>query len=127
MPLKKVSNKDHKRRYKPWITNGILTSIKGRDKLLRQCIKMKDSLRKSSLQSEYKRVRNMIVELTKKSKQNYYNQYFSTNNSNLRKIWQGIKSIVNINSTPNVNPTCISDNGKIVTDPIEISKAFNNQ
>ena len=34
LPLEKVKNKEHKRKYKPWITNGIQTSIKHRDKLL---------------------------------------------------------------------------------------------
>ena len=33
LPLKKLSNSDHKRKYKPWITLGISTSIKQRNKL----------------------------------------------------------------------------------------------
>jgi hypothetical protein len=66
MPLEKVSNKDHKRRYKPWITKGILTSIKRRDKLLLKITKMKTPLRKAPFEAEYKHIRNQIVELTNK-------------------------------------------------------------
>ena len=122
-----VKNKDHKRRYKPWITHGIRRCMNRRDKLLRKFVKMKDSQRKSSLQAEYRLLRNQIVELTKKSKQNFYNAYFTANNSNLRKIWQGIKSIINVKSQSFDTPTCISDNGNIVTDPTEISNCFVEQ
>ena len=41
LPLKKISKKDHKRKYKPWITNGILASMKRRDKLFGKYIKTK--------------------------------------------------------------------------------------
>ena len=33
IPLEKNYKKDHKRKYKPWITHGILTRMKRRDKL----------------------------------------------------------------------------------------------
>ena len=66
IPLEKVKNVEHKRRYKPWITHGICTSIKHRDKILSQLKKEKNTRRKSSLHCEYKALRNSIVELTKK-------------------------------------------------------------
>ncbi len=128
MPLERVKNKEHKRRYKPWITHGIRRSMNRRDKLLHKIIKMKDSPRKSSLQTEYKLLRNQIVELTKISKQNFYNTYFTSNNGNLRKIWQGIKRIINVKSQSYDTPSCIlHDDGNIVTDPTEISDCFAEQ
>ena len=33
IPLEKISKKNDKRKYKPWISHGILTSMKRRDKL----------------------------------------------------------------------------------------------
>ena len=55
--LEKISKKDHKRKYKPWITHGILTSMKRRDKLLRT----KTAEFKSTLYNEYKTLRNHIT------------------------------------------------------------------
>ena len=128
MPLEKVKNKEHKRRYKPWITPGIRRSMNRRDKLLHKVIKMKNSPNKLSLQAEYKLLRNQIVELTKLSKQNFYNTYFTSNNGNLRKIWQGIKRIINIKSQSFDTPSCIlHKDGNIVTDPKEISDCFAEQ
>ena len=54
------------------------------------------------IHNEYKTLRNQILDLTKKSKPNFYQNYFNENNSNLRKVWQGIKEIINIKSKNNV-------------------------
>ena len=89
---------------------------------------MKESPRRTSLHTEYKNLRNTIVELIKQSKISYYNNYFSVNNNNLRKVCVGIKNIINIKSKSYDVPTCISDeNGNIITDPIQISNIFCSQ
>ena len=49
-PLKTVSKKDERVLQKPWITNGIKTSIKTKDKLYKQMIKQKDALLKKQKQ-----------------------------------------------------------------------------
>ena len=85
---------------------------------------MKDSERKTILWSEYKRIRNFIVELIKRSKREFYSEYFTTNSGNLRKIWKGINDIINIKSRSFATPTSIDDNGNIITDPTAISNVF---
>ena len=126
MPLEKIKNKEFKRRYKPWITVGIQNNIKRRDKLLRQYLKTNDPTRKYAFHTEYKLIRNRIVNLIKISKQNFYQNYFTANNNNLRKIWQGIKEIINVKNKCNDTPSCISDNNKLLTNPKDISNSFNN-
>ena len=126
MPMKKLTNKQYKRKYKPWITHGILTSMRRRDKLLNQFIKTKDPSRKLALHTEYKLVRNKIVQLTKLNKQIFYKNYFTTNNNNLRKIWQGIKQIINIKNKSYDSPLCITEKNKVITDPSEVANSFNN-
>ena len=53
---------------------------------------------KHQLYSQYKTIRNGIVDLIRKSKSNHYQDYFSKNNKDLHKIWIGIKQIMNANS-----------------------------
>ena len=36
IPLKKITNKEYKRRYKPWISKGILKSIIRKNNLLKK-------------------------------------------------------------------------------------------
>ena len=84
IPLEKLKNKEHKRKYKPWISNGIITSIKKRDKLLNQYIKTKNLMVKQTILNQYKHYRNSIVDLIKKSKLIFYKNYFTQNSKNLK-------------------------------------------
>ena len=61
---------------KPWITNGIKTSTKVRDKLYKQMIKQKDAILKNQKQMLYKRYCNKIVNILKITKEAYYKKYF---------------------------------------------------
>ena len=127
LPLKKVSNKVHKRKFKPWISFGIQQCMKRRDKLYTQLRNCKNQLQRQTIQDEYKFVRNRVVQLTFIAKKNYYNNYFEANNRNLRKIWQGINFITNIKSESNDSPSCITDDaGNLVTDPVSVCETFNN-
>ena len=95
-PLKKVTKKEYKQQFKPWITIGICNSIKRRDKMLEKFIKEKNVLKKQEFYVNYKNLRNTIVSLIRTSKKNHYQKYFSENSDNIRNTWKGIKSIINI-------------------------------
>ena len=71
LPLKKVSKKELKQQFKPWITAGIRKSIKIRDQLFKKFITSKNH-NKEIIQNEYKRYRNLIVKLTRISQKNHY-------------------------------------------------------
>ena len=43
--------------------------------------------------------KNLLTNITKKSKENYYKQYFKDNKNNLIKVWKGIKEIILIKKT----------------------------
>jgi hypothetical protein len=124
LPLVKVSNKMHKRRFKPWITQEIRKTMQKRDKLLRKITKLKNPERIAILKTQYNVMRNRIVAATKTSKQEFYSDYFTRNNGNLRKVWQGIKDIINIKSRSFDSPSSIDDNGNIITNPTDISNCF---
>ena len=126
IPLTKISNKEHKRRYKPWITNGIIVSIKRRHKIFNKYVKCKNKENKAQYFTEYKILRNQINELIKDSKNEFYKHYFTENNKNLRKIWKGIKDIINIKAKSYDSPTCIIEDNKSITDPTQVSTRFNN-
>ena len=67
---------------KPWITNGIKTSIKVRDKLHIQVIKQKDAMLKNQKQMLYKRYRNRIVDVFKITKEANYKKCFQEKRKN---------------------------------------------
>ena len=81
MPLRKMTNKEYKRRFKPWISDQILTKINTKNKLYQRMMRSKNPEAKSRLNDEYKTMKNEITNATRQSKKDYYKQYFTENAS----------------------------------------------
>ena len=81
-PLKILSNKEIKRKNKPWITKGILTSIKEKNRLLKIFLKAKNNF----FYERYKFYRDKINHLIRISKKKHYNKKFSQNINNIKSI-----------------------------------------
>ena len=54
---------------------GLQEEIRRKDKLLKKFIRTKKQIRKQLIHNEYKILRNQILDLRKKSKQNFYQQF----------------------------------------------------
>ena len=78
-----------------------MTSIKIKDKIYKELLKNKNSLQKERLYNEFQRYRNSITILSRNSKANHYQNFFQEHKQNMLKTWEGVKSIININSTKN--------------------------
>ena len=63
IPSKKLTKKDFKLQEKPWITSGIIKSIKRRDNLLRKYIDAKGTVHEDDIHKQYKTLRNKIKKL----------------------------------------------------------------
>lgn len=76
---------------------------------------------------KYKTYRNKLSILLKLSKRNYDQNYFRSNLSNLKKIWSGIKEIVNLNKKGSRGiPTKLREGDLEITNTKEIANKFNN-
>ena len=125
-PLKRVNKYKLKFKSKPWITPAIQKSISVKNNLLKRFINSKDPQVKDIFHEQFKDYRNMLSTLLKKSRTNYYNQYFEANMNNIKNTWKGIKSILTIKNTSSDFPKCLSSNGSTFTNQVEISNIFNN-
>ena len=63
----------------------------------------------------YNLFRNRVIRELRKSKKSYYNEFFKTNTNNIKKTWEGIRSIININKVklPSISQIKVKD--KIIT------------
>ena len=117
-PMKIISNRKAKQLSKPWITQGLRTSIK-----------IKNKLYASGDVSKYKTYRNKICSLTRISKQQYYFNFFDSNLTNMKKkTWEGINSILARKSKRSKTITSIkdpSDSEKVTRDPLNIANVLN--
>ena len=95
--LKKINKYKLKFKSKPWIiTSGLQKSIFVKNKLLTNFINKKDPILKEEFHTNYKKYRNLLSTLMKKSKQAYYDKYFEKNWNNIKNTWKGIKSLISL-------------------------------
>ena len=98
-----------------------------KNKLLKNFINKKDPILKEEFHTNYKKYRNLLSTLMKKSKQAYYDRYFEKNWKNIKNTWKGIKSLISLKTVASNLPTVLSlDNGKTITNPYDIANTFNN-
>ena len=83
-PLKIIYKYKLKFKSKPWITLGLQKSMYVKNKLLTNFINKKDSVLKEEFHTKYKKYRNLLSTLMKKSKQAYYDKYFERNWNNIK-------------------------------------------
>ena len=126
VPLKKLNKREFKQTLKPWITPGIRNSIKRKDKLYRKYMNMKNATAKKNIHTEYKALKNRINSLIHFSKKNHYTKYFNQYSNNIKKVWIGIKGIINIKTKDQNSPNCIEVDNKLITDNTDICNNFND-
>ena len=126
-PLKRINKYKLKFKSKPWITLGLQKSISVKNKLLTNFINKKDPVLKEEFHTKYKKYRNLLSTLMKKSKQAYYDKYFERNWNNIKNTWKGIKCLISLKTVTSHVPTVLSiDNGHAITNPYDIVNTFNN-
>ena len=126
-PLKRINKYKLKFKSKPWITLGLQKSISVKNKLFVNFINTKDPILKEEFHTNYKKYRNLLSTLMKRSKQAYFDKYFKANWNNIKNTWKGIKSLITLKSVASNVPTVLSlDNGDTITNPYDIANTFNN-
>ena len=64
--------------------------------------------------------------MIRKSKKSYYQSFFAEYNTNIKKVWEGIKELVNIKKKNIITPTSIEIDNSCTSDPKLICNSFNN-
>ena len=126
LPLRKVSKREFKQKFKPWVSNTILTKIRDKNKAFKKYLKAVIPSKKSDYFNKFKSLKNEITYLMRTGKKEYYKKYFSENKNNIQKVWKGIKEIINIKSKNYDHPSCLQDGDINITDPLAISNSFND-
>ena len=108
VPLKRINKCKLKFKSKPWIQK----SMSVKNKLLTNFINKKDPVLTEEFHTKYKKYRNLLSTLMKKSKQAYFDKYFERNWNNIKNTWKGIKSLISLKTVASHVPVILSlDNG----------------
>ena len=116
MPLRKLSRKQTKFQKKPWLTSGLLKSIKNKNKMFSALCKVK--FQNKALQQKYKRYRNILNRVQYKAKICYYRQSVHT--------WRLINEITNHKNTQPKLPNSVTYHNTSITNLDDICNILNN-
>ena len=121
IPLKTKRYNKFRHKGSPWVTEGILKSIKNKHKLF----KKKEKSRKECDISSYNLYRNMLNKLIRAAKQQYWDEKFGESANNVKDAWKNINTLINKEKNKNKIPECVTQQGRRLDDPTEITNAFN--
>ena len=122
-PLRKLTKRDIKFRNKPWINGKIQKMMRIRDRILKKLKKNNNP----ALISLYKKFRNRVSVSLNESKASYFYDYFQKNSNNMKQLWSGIKSVIDVRRSSNINviSKLKDSSGNTTSDPVVIANIFN--
>ena len=98
-----------------------------KNKSLNNSINKNDPILKEECYTNYKKYKNLLSTLLKKSKQAYCDKYFETNLKNINNTWKGIKSLISLKTLASSVPTVLFLEMAIpITNLYDIANTFNN-
>lgn len=126
IPYKFVKFNKYKHKRTPWITLGIITSIKYRDKLYKSLKETENTspayhIHKSNLQN-YNKILKQNIRLAKKL---YYMNCFNKYKNDIKMTWKTIKGILNKRNQVKEYPEYFTINQKELRDKKAIANEFN--
>lgn len=107
---------------KNWITNALLTSIDKKNKMYKNTLKYPEN---EQLKNEYKRYKNILEKLIKKTKADYYKQQINKNLNNTKQLWNVVNELTG--KTHNENLTSLTTETGDITDKKEMANLFNSR
>ena len=121
-PLKRATNSKMRQLNKPWLTQGLLKSIKRKQRMYKSHFCSKNLMKIK----EYKQYSNLLDKMKAKAKDKYYNQYFQLYRENLKETWKLIGTIIKRKAKVQSNYSSrIIRNTKIYTNEFDIANQFN--
>ena len=126
-PAKRVKFNRYKHHCQKWMTEGILTSIKFRDKLYKNYINSPiGSLQQQASKINLNSYNKILKRSIKEAKKLHYSRLFLNYNSDMRATWKSINSVLGRNNTPSTYPDYFVINDNSVSDDQTIANSFNN-
>ena len=127
LPTKKVKYNKYKHKDSPWITQGILQSIKFRDDMYKQ---LKCTPHNDPTYLVLKQNLNVYNCILRKNIRNakilYYNDLFTKFKDDIKKTWDTIKTVMHKKKNKKHIPECLIIDGSEITDKITIAEKFND-
>ena len=120
-PIRKLTPKEVETKQKPWINHNILKLIKERDRARARKLRQPNN---EHWNQRYNTLRNEVTRKIKKSKKDYHAKYFENHINDTKKVWEGIRNIVNLKKISS-KTTQLKIDDKIIEGDFELATKFN--
>lgn len=122
-----ISKKFNKFKHKkePWITTGILISLRKKERLYRQMVKSSLSPMFETKKKNYKLYEKIYKKVLREAKFLYWQNRFELTKSDIKQTWKNINSILNRSQNKNEFPNKFKHNNTLITEPNQIANLFN--
>lgn len=121
-PIKTKQNSKRNTPKKPWVTKGLIKSLKTKDKLYKTYIS-KPTFDNKLNYTKYRNNLNLLLRLSKKS---YITNKITTNKDNTKEMWKTLNNLLGRNKKSQLPDFFTSANGENICDNKIIAEGFNN-
>ena len=119
-PFRPQSRKETKLHYKPWITKGILKSIRTKQSLFKKAVADKTTW------LHFKKYRNTLTRVIQLAKQIHFKSKITQSKANPKILWKTVNDIVNLKQGKNnYNINIQTDSGHIEKNQEKVSNILN--
>ncbi len=119
-PPKSVRTKNSNKPLTPWMTRGLLTCVRKKNKLYKKFI----ISRSPDKERQYKIYKNKLTNLIKIAKKTYYENKFETAKNDHKTTWKLINEVINKRRTKTSLPSSFISNNTLLSDPKDIANRF---
>ena len=120
-PIKSIKVKHH-RIDKPWLSRGLLRSIKRKNKLYKQYLNDPSLLN----ETHYKRYKNRLNHSLRIAKSLYYTKRLESVKSNIKATWRILNEVMNKKRSQSKFPSLFKIDSTEISNPMEIADTFCN-
>ena len=124
---KKVRYKKYRQMNNPWMTKGLLKSIRTRDILYKKLKRLSpESPNFPEMKANLKDYNSNLKKCLYTAKNKYYQSIFSRYKNDTKKTWETINNILNKTKKKKTFPLFFTENGEEIHDKLQIANKFNN-
>ena len=107
---------------KPWISKGLMKSIKRKNKLYKKYLQNRNLL----TETKYKIFKNRLTHSIRIAKRLYFDKSLMENKSNLKETWKILNSVINKKRGKSKMNSVFNVGGKEISHPSEVANNFCN-
>ena len=125
LPFKMVRINKFKHKMSPWITNGLLVSLRTKSKLYKNMHNINDQQRLYEAKCHYKSYCNLYKKTIRAAKKLFWHNQFDNTKNDMKATWKNINYLLGRNKSKSSFPDYFNHENTIINSPEQIAENFN--